>query len=67
MLISHQENFIAGQPRASTMTVPENVSIRYGVVSPPGCSEADSFVRSCHKDLLELPVKLELHYSRTPR
>jgi hypothetical protein len=33
MLISHQENFVAGQPNASIMIVPENVSIRRGVVS----------------------------------
>ena len=61
MLISHQDNFIASQPNASTMAVPENVGIRCGVV-PPGSSEADSFVRSYCKDLLELPVNLELHY-----
>jgi hypothetical protein len=33
MLISHQEKFISGQPNASAMTVPENISICRGVVS----------------------------------
>jgi hypothetical protein len=34
MLTSHQENFIASQPNASTMVVPENVSVRCDAVSP---------------------------------